>query len=290
MTDDIIVLDHAPDTGPRLKYFARAADAEYWAERWRRAPEPTYERELAGNLPRPLRPVFRTWVPRGSRVLEAGCGLGRFTVAAHALGYRAEGLDWAADTVERLRARFPGIPWHVGDVRELDFPDGTFDAVYSPGVCEHFEEGPGAILAETRRVLRPGGIAVISAPCFNRLLRRRAARLFPSRRPRGEFYQYAFTPDGMAGLLARQGFEVLRVRPYDVVETFTRFLGWPIPAKAVRPLAVLDSVPVVRQWGRCCVWVARKPLDDPRGRAGGRAGDRAGGRAGGRAAGSEGRR
>src|SRR5690606_12421256 len=101
------------------------------------------------------------------------------------------------------------IPWHVGDVRHLGFADGAFDAVYSPGVCEHFEEGPAAILAETRRVLRPGGIALISAPCFNRLLRARARRLFPPRPPRGDFYQYAFTPEGMSALLRRQGFDVL---------------------------------------------------------------------------------
>lgn len=258
MTDDIIVLDGAPDTGPRLKHYARAADAEYWAERWRRTPEPSYEPERAGRLPRPLRDVFRRWVPPGSRVLEAGCGLGRFTVAARALGYRAEGLDWAEETIERLRSRFPDIPWHVGDVRHLGFADGAFDAVYSPGVCEHFEEGPAAILAETRRVLRPGGIALISAPCFNRLLRARARRLFPPRPPRGDFYQYAFTPEGMSALLRRQGFDVLLARPYDVVDTLTRFLRWPIPAPAIRPLAVLDDVPVIRGWGRCCLWVARR--------------------------------
>src|SRR5205823_5854428 len=128
-----------------------------------------------------------------ARTLEAGCGLGRFTVAAHARGYRAEGLDWSAPTIARLRQQFPEIAWHLGDIRRLAFAEGTFDAIYLPGVCEHFEEGPTAVLAEGRRVLRPGGIAVISTPCFNgRLQRHAAAQPAPPGAAEFAFFEYAF--------------------------------------------------------------------------------------------------
>jgi SAM-dependent methyltransferase len=255
-----IVVDRDPVTGVRLKYYSQAADVSYWTELWRQAGDVSYARESRGHLPHQLRQTFRRWAKRGGRTLEAGCGLGHFTVAANALGYQAEGLDWSAETIEKLRHRFPSITWHVGDVRSLDFPSGTFDTIYSPGVCEHFDEGPVTVLLETRRILRSGGIAVVSTPCFNTWLQRHADRVTARSDVAGtEFYQYAFTPDGMAKLLGRLGFEILQVRPYAVLDTFIQYAGWRIPPRLTNALALpMDYVPVVRDWGSTCIWVARK--------------------------------
>ena len=259
MDGNIIVVEDNAETGRRMKYYSRAADVEYWTEMWTElADRQPHDRELRGHLPHQLRDTFARWVKPGARVLEAGCGLAHFTVAAHALGYRAEGLDWSEKTIQRCRQLFPDIPWHVGDVRNLKFEDGAFDAVYSPGVCEHFEEGPARILAEMRRVLRPGGIGVVSTPCFNRWLQVRAAK-FSAREPLGKFYQYAFTPDGMSRLLELLGFELLQVRPYASLATMTDFEGWKIPRAATKVLAVaMDYAPVVRHWGSNCIWVVRR--------------------------------
>ncbi len=255
---DIIVQSDA-ETGTRMKYYSRPATEEFWTELWtKRAAQQHYDRELRGHLPHQLRATFSRWVKPGAHVLEAGCGLAHFTVAAHALGYRAEGLDWSAKTIERLAQRFPEIPWHVGDVRKLAFDDGAFDALYSPGVCEHFEEGPTQILAETRRVLKPGGIAVISTPCFNRWLQARSAR-FSSRKPTGEFFQYAFTVEGMSRLLERLGFEILQLRSYGSLMTMVAFADWEFPKPIMRALEIaMEFTPVVREWGYSCIWVGRR--------------------------------
>jgi SAM-dependent methyltransferase len=257
---EAIVVDHGADTGLRLKYFSRPADVDYWTERWQTAREVSYERERRGHLPHQLRTTWKRRVEPGTRVLEAGCGLGHFTVAAHALGYQAEGLDWSEPTVTRLRERFPSIPWLVGDVRRLPYPDHTFDSVYSPGVCEHFEDGPADVLQETRRVLRVGGIAVVSSPCFNEWLQRRTASLAADEAPpRAAFHEYAFAPSGMAKLLDALGFEVLQVRPYASLDTLVRFAGWRVPERMRNALALpLDYLPVVREWGSTCLWIARK--------------------------------
>jgi SAM-dependent methyltransferase len=243
-----------------MKYYSRAADVDYWTELWTTvAHYQPYRRALRGHLPHQLRATFSKWVKPGARILEAGCGLAHFTVAVHALGYRAEGLDWSEKTIRGLSQLFPHIPWHVGDVRKLEFDEGAFDAVYSPGVCEHFEEGPAQILAETRRVLRPRGVAVVSTPCFNRWLQVRATQFSPQGEPSGEFYQYAFTPDGMSRLLERLGFELLQVRPYASLATMVYFAGWRVPRPAEKALAVaMDYIPVSRDWGSCCIWVARR--------------------------------
>jgi SAM-dependent methyltransferase len=255
-----IVLDHDADTGTRLAYYLQAADVEYWTDLWKQAGETSYARASRGHLPHQLRQTFRRWAKRGGRTLEAGCGLGHFTVAANALGYRAEGLDWSAETIETIRQRFPSIPWHVGDVRSLEFATESFDTVYSPGVCEHFIEGPITVLSETHRILRRGGVAIVSTPCFNRWQQRHVARV--TRGGRGtdrEFYQYAFTPDGLTTLLRRLGFEVVQVRPYAALDTFIRYAGWHLPPRLAHVAAgLMDYVPVVRDWGSTCIWVARK--------------------------------
>ena len=255
-----IVVEHDGMTGVRLKRYFRAADVEYWTALWENAGDGSYERERRGHLPHQLRSTFSRWVAPGARTLEAGCGLGHFTVAAAARGYRAEGLDWSEATIQRLRRRFASIPWHVGDVRRLPFPDTSFDAVYSPGVCEHFVEGPIEILQETRRVLKRGGIAVISTPCFNHWLQRRASQFAG---PRGvdesTFHEYAFTPAGLAGLLRQLGFDVLQIRPYAALDTMVRFAGWRVPRPLDRAVAYgMDCMPVVRDWGSTCIWVAQK--------------------------------
>jgi len=257
---ELIVVDHGADTGPRMKCYSRAADVEYWTERWMNVRHVTYERERRGHLPHQLRTTWKRWVEPGASVLEAGCGLGHFSVAADALGYHAEGADWSESTISRLRDRFPSIPWHVCDVRRLPFADYAFDSVYSPGVCEHFEEGPEGVLSETRRVLRAGGIAVVSSPCFNSWLQRRASRIVSPETPSGAaFHEYAFAPSGMARLLEKVGFTVLQVRPYAALDTLIRFAGWRVPRRVKNALALwLDYTPIVRGWGSTCIWVARK--------------------------------
>jgi SAM-dependent methyltransferase len=222
-----------------------------------------------GTLPRWLHRVIARYVPPGGRVLEAGCGLAEFTVAARALGYRATGLDWAPDTVAIVRARFPDLGIQRGDVRHLPFADGSFDAVYSPGVCEHFVEGPEAVLAETRRVLGPGGVALITTPCFNSL-RRRLARRDRFHGPPGEaFYQYAFSLEDMSDRLRRLGFEVVHTSTWNTMLAVSGHFPWlerlPRPALAALYRSV-DHLPVTRGWGHMGLWVARRRKPSASGR------------------------
>jgi len=52
----------------------------------------------------------------------------------------------------------------TGDMRDMPFDDGEFGAIVSLGAVEHSGEGPMCSLHEFRRVLRPGGIAIITVP------------------------------------------------------------------------------------------------------------------------------
>ncbi|MFJ4668624.1 methyltransferase domain-containing protein [Kitasatospora purpeofusca] len=109
-----------------------------------------------------------TVYPPGSRVLEAGCGVGAQTV--HLLeaspGLLLTATDISADSLARARARVAEqlpkaqVSWHHGDLHRLPFPDGSFDHLFVCFVLEHLAD-PAAALTALRRVLRPGGTVTV---------------------------------------------------------------------------------------------------------------------------------
>jgi SAM-dependent methyltransferase len=104
-------------------------------------------------------------VAGGKRVLDAGCGLGYGIEILRAAG-AAEvfGVDLSAEAVEEAQRRIEDAgEVRQGDVRNLEFDDQSFDLVVCFETIEHVEE-PQSALAEFRRVLRPGGVLLLSSP------------------------------------------------------------------------------------------------------------------------------
>lgn len=104
-------------------------------------------------------------VAAGKRVLDAGCGLGYgIEILSSAGATEAVGVDLNAGAVEEARRRIGGAgEVRLGDVRSLEFEDGSFDLVVCFETIEHIEDAPAA-LAEFRRVLGPGGVLLLSSP------------------------------------------------------------------------------------------------------------------------------
>lgn len=109
--------------------------------------------------------MIRAFAPlAGGRALDIGCGVGLYTAAMADAGARAVGVEVEWPRAREARARGHAVAAAVGE--HLPFADGAFDAVLLHEVLEHVLDD-AATLAETVRVLAPGGRALVFVP--NRL-------------------------------------------------------------------------------------------------------------------------
>lgn len=102
----------------------------------------------------------------GRRVLDAGCGAGSLTEKLVRDGYDVTAVDGSEAFVREVERRMPpGASATVfqADLTDLPLPSGHFDGVACGEVLEHLEDDAGA-LGEICRVLRPGGVVLVTVP------------------------------------------------------------------------------------------------------------------------------
>ena len=133
-------------------------------------PAELYERHFVPAVFAPwAQELLRRAAPQpGERVLDVACGTGIVARAVAPIvgsAGRVAALDLspAMVAVARSRPAPPGaaIAWHEGSADALPFPDGAFDLVLCQQGLQFFPDRPAA-LREMRRVLAPGGRAVLS--------------------------------------------------------------------------------------------------------------------------------
>ncbi|TWG96935.1 Methylase involved in ubiquinone/menaquinone biosynthesis [Nocardioides sp. J9] len=106
-----------------------------------------------------VRRAVRPWTP--GRAVDVGCGMGGNTVVLRELGWQAVGVEYTATGARIAASR--GIPVVRGDGRRLPIADESVDLVMSTDAWEHIDDDV-AVAAETFRVLRPGGRALVAVP------------------------------------------------------------------------------------------------------------------------------
>ncbi len=184
-------------------FSARATEwAAYYVD-----PDPPLSRQHLVSRQRFALAMVEAAIPPAAKILDAGCGPGVMAGKLMERGYAVWGIDFAEPMIRKARELCGSDQFGVGDVEHIPFPDNTFDAVVSLGVMEYLESDEEA-LREIRRVLRPGGRAVIAisngrSPLLrlDRVLRRGVALVRPvyhllKYRFRGRPAPSPETPDG----------------------------------------------------------------------------------------------
>lgn len=207
----------------------------------------------------PSTPYMFKYMPKGEWVLEAGCGMGQFVKFLSDKGYKIKGIEINDDAVKIANKVFPELEIISGDVSKLPYPNESFGGVLSLGVVEHFIEGPVQALKEMYRVMKPGGVALICVPQFNKLrfikhmfgldfadyyLRQvyyklkgiKVAKIRHSKDVKreylyhrwpvvGEFYEYRFKKQEFDKLLSDAGFQTIEQAPLDLMGGLYHELG-----------------------------------------------------------------
>lgn len=217
-----------------------------WEEIWAGA---SIEQELeAVDYRRARRTIERyaAYLNKDDLIVEAGSGLGAVIVRLKQMGYRnVHGLDYAVQALQACHRHFPDMPLAAGDVHALPYADNSIDAYLSFGVLEHFEHGMSPALAEAHRVLKPGGILILTIPypnIVNQLVAWRRKRSGGSVLTDDDFYESTYTRDKLVGSVRDAGFTILEAVPTS--HSFTLWgLGGPFRAKGYyRTSALAEAV------------------------------------------------
>lgn len=169
-----------------------------------------------------IEPLFRKYLPAHGRILEAGCGLGRWVFYLRRLGYDVVGIDLSDVAIKLAKSFDAAAPVAVDNVLHTSYADKSFDAVISLGVAEHFDEGPRGVFGEARRIMKDNGLFFVAVP-YQNLLRKlfiyqlRRLRLLQWRllRTSFAFEEYHFTRRRFVSLLEESGFEIIETSHDD---------------------------------------------------------------------------
>lgn len=117
-------------------------------------PQPWKEMEFLG----------RDLVKDGDRVLDLGCGSGRFYETMKEKNIEYIGVDNSKRFVEIARKRYPKLKFLLADTANLPFPDNYFDKVYAVALFHHIpsERYRIQVLKEAKRILKKSGLLVLT--------------------------------------------------------------------------------------------------------------------------------
>lgn len=192
-----------------------------------------------------------------ARILEAGSGTGRVIKYLNNLGYlNIEGIELNKKIVNELHKKYPEITVKEGNILRMPYKENAFDVIVSYGVIEHFPKGPDLPLKALLKVLKPGGIAIVTVPSFNfirsiisffspltelanpltnPLIRKifscpslpakngnKPYYIYPQR---GPFFEYWLTPKQFEDICRKSGFEIIESTPICHIDGLYHIFG-----------------------------------------------------------------
>lgn len=159
--------------------------------------------------------AYLPYLNKYDTILEAGSGLNAVVITLRRMGYSVIGMDYAQKALEVSKQHDASLPLLTGDVHALPHADNSLGAYLSFGVLEHFEQGMRDALAEAYRVVKKGGILVLTIPYPNIIWK--IAQWRREQQGRSlideDFYESTYTRQQLIDEVTTVGFDVVKAIP-----------------------------------------------------------------------------
>lgn len=204
---------------------------------------------LLGRLAAPFVELDPPRYIAGGRLLDVGCGNGRYLAGMRALGWQVQGVEFSEDGVRVCRKE--QLPVHHGDLASARFADASFDVITVRHVIEHIPD-PLPFIAELARVLKPGGSLVIETPNSAAL----GAAWFTMNWYANDVPRHLvlFAPRNLDLLARREGLQPARLRLETTPKIFLNSLDY-VTARRGKPS---KKIRWRRTLARAYVWLAQR--------------------------------
>jgi SAM-dependent methyltransferase len=146
-------------------------EADYFADNYRDYAAQNPERKLAfyrRSIGEALAASGHRPREEKLRLLDVGCGLGRFVASLPEERWERHGTDLSEYAVEKDRESYPGVTFRHAGATDRPYPDDHFDVVTAFDVIEHVPDLSGVATAVTS-MLRPGGVFAFVVPVYDGL-------------------------------------------------------------------------------------------------------------------------
>ena len=188
------------------------------------------------HLTETLVPWIVSHVEPGGRILDIGGGSGYYaSKIVRAAPLTVVGLDISSSMIEQREADPLLTENVVGDMEDLPFEDGSFDAAMFVG-CLHHVPDPLPALREANRVVRPGGRLFAAEPCSLRVGRSGVAPV------PGHSHEFRFTMRFLTSRIEEAGFALERVTGKRIALRFAATVYRSPPLSAFRAGDKIDRV------------------------------------------------
>lgn len=196
----------------------------------------------------------------GERIVDVGCGSGVFSDAMARRGARVTSVDANAEAVAYATKTFArdGMEVRRGYLDELNLPDASFDAATALEIVEHvYLDQVKKLLADLRRVVRPGGRILITTPNYRGVwpvIEWAVDRFTSAAHMDADQHVLHFHRKLLRDTLTEAGFEMVALRTYCTFAPFVAPLSWKLAEKVERFERKVDL-----PFGNLLAAVARRP-------------------------------
>lgn len=152
--------------------------------------------------------TIKKHLPVGVNIADMGCGTGEWVAKLIKYGYKCCGVDFSSELCQYAKEKWPNYNFIRSDIRKTTFNDNALDGIISWGVVEHDEMGLDSAFKEFGRIIRTGGLAIITVPYDDSYARAMSAHQHP-KESNSQFFQYYFNETDISKAASANSFELV---------------------------------------------------------------------------------